>query len=535
MRRFLLGCAPIPATPGLCGIVALGNVLAYAMLKAPNNRVVSFARTETLLHRPRVVIAAGIAMTVAILSVFGILLADGRQDAKQSAIALSHNTMLAVERDIFRNISLYYLSLQAVVNGVEHDDVMALPDTLRQMVLFDRSATAKYLGAILVLDEHGRVIIESRPLLPLRADLSGRGYFIIQRDNPHLGLYVSPPMESAVHPGEMMLTLSLRVTKPDGSFGGVVVGAISLDYFHNLLAGMDVGPHGSIALIHTSGELVMRWPYQAKLIGRNLNGTGPFTRMAASPSGLFADTASIDGIRRLYLFKHLQGYPLIVMVAPAEQDIYAEWNKRARHIGAALLFFGGAFIGLAVYLAISLSQRNAAVAALRMLARTDGLTGLNNRRTFDEMLTKECQRAARNRCPLSVLFIDVDHFKTFNDTYGHQTGDDVLSSVAGCIGSNIRRPADFAARYGGEEFVVVLPNTGTNGALTVADKLRRAVGALEIEHAATERGHITVSIGVATWEARTAQDVKMLVKTADEALYNAKASGRNAICGLVLA
>ncbi len=497
--------------------------------------MVSLRRLDALLHRPCLIIAAGIAVTVGILSVCAILLADGRRDAKQSAIALSRNTMLAIERDISRNIELYDLSLQAVVDGVENGKVMVLPAPLRQQVLFDRSATARYLGAILVLDEQGTVIVESRPLFPLHTNLARRPYFEMQRDNPRLGLYVSPPVESAVHPGQKMITLSRRITKPDGSFGGVAVGAISLDYFRNLLAGMNMGPHGSIALIHTSGALVMRSPYQSSVIGRNLTGTGPYTRMSASPVGLFADTASIDGVRRLYLFKHLQGLPLIVMVAPAEPDIYAEWNARAWHIGAVLLVFSAAFIGLAVYLAMSLSERNKAVAALRMLARTDGLTGLNNRRTFDEMLAKEWQRAARNTRPLSVLFIDVDHFKAYNDTYGHQAGDDVLSAVARCVGANIRRPADFAARYGGEEFVVVLPDTDATGALGVADTLRRAVGALAIEHAASEQGRITVSIGVATWEARVAKDMNMIVKTADEALYSAKACGRNAVFGLLLA
>ncbi|MGF6296762.1 diguanylate cyclase (GGDEF)-like protein [Paraburkholderia sp. WC7.3d] len=129
----------------------------------------------------------------------------------------------------------------------------------------------------------------------------------------------------------------------------------------------------------------------------------------------------------------------------------------------------------------------------------------------------------------SLLFVDIDRFKAYNDTYGHQAGDDALAAVARCIGDNIRRPADTAARYGGEEFIVVLPDTPPDGASVIAEKIRSAISELAIEHAGSEYGRVTASIGSASWAPEQDVDVTTIIKAADEALYNAKATGRNKV------
>jgi diguanylate cyclase (GGDEF)-like protein len=257
--------------------------------------------------------------------------------------------------------------------------------------------------------------------------------------------------------------------------------------------------------------------------------------MMIQPEGSFADRASIDGIRRVYEFRHLPGLPLIVEVAPAEPDIYAAWQERAIRLGTLMAAFALSFVGLSVLLASSLSRRAKAELMLTMLSRTDSLTGLNNRRALDELLDREWHRARRVGESLSILFVDIDHFKLYNDTYGHQAGDDTLTTVARCISENVRRPGDSAARYGGEEFVIVLPHTDAAGALAVAEAIRKAVARLGIEHAPAALGHVTVSIGAATWQGQVADTVASVIRAADEALYSAKAGGRNKTFGTVLA
>ncbi|MBA1148536.1 GGDEF domain-containing protein [Ectothiorhodospiraceae bacterium WFHF3C12] len=165
---------------------------------------------------------------------------------------------------------------------------------------------------------------------------------------------------------------------------------------------------------------------------------------------------------------------------------------------------------------------------LEALSERDALTGLANRRRLDSFLYSECQRAAREHRPLSLLMVDVDHFKRFNDVHGHQAGDACLRQVANLVGAAARRPADLPARYGGEEFVLVLPETPLSGAVKQAEDLRKAVAAAAIGPQTPQgREEVTVSIGVATADRADAYQPEALLRVADKGLYVAKRSGRN--------
>jgi diguanylate cyclase (GGDEF)-like protein len=168
---------------------------------------------------------------------------------------------------------------------------------------------------------------------------------------------------------------------------------------------------------------------------------------------------------------------------------------------------------------------------LRLLATTDGLTGLTNRRAFDQALENEVARAQRSGLPLSVLMIDVDRFKAYNDLYGHPAGDEVLRRVGLCLRGAIKRPGDLAARYGGEEFVAILPNTDEDATLFIANAVRDGLRLLEIPHGGSEMGIVTASIGVASLLSGTELDAAGLMARADEALYMAKSGGRDRITG----
>ncbi|HYH37076.1 MAG TPA: PleD family two-component system response regulator [Azospirillum sp.] len=165
---------------------------------------------------------------------------------------------------------------------------------------------------------------------------------------------------------------------------------------------------------------------------------------------------------------------------------------------------------------------------LRQLSFLDGLTGIPNRRRFDEVLALEWRRCSRSRLPLSVIMLDVDHFKAFNDRYGHQSGDDCLRAVSRLLSEHVMRPGDLVARFGGEEFVCLLPETDADGAARVAERLRAAVEAEAIPHAASPvAGHVTISLGCAGTVPPADRPPEELLDVADRALYEAKRGGRN--------
>jgi two-component system, cell cycle response regulator len=165
---------------------------------------------------------------------------------------------------------------------------------------------------------------------------------------------------------------------------------------------------------------------------------------------------------------------------------------------------------------------------LERLANLDGLTGIANRRRFDEHLHQEWLRSAREKCPLSLVLCDVDCFKQYNDTYGHLEGDKCLQQVAKVFAEVVKRPADLAARYGGEEFVLLLPNTDISGAITLAEQARLAVKCLCIRHDTSLVGtYITLSLGVASLIPIAGSHPQDLISAADDALYKAKHQGRD--------
>lgn len=169
--------------------------------------------------------------------------------------------------------------------------------------------------------------------------------------------------------------------------------------------------------------------------------------------------------------------------------------------------------------------------AMRELTLTDALTGIANRRSFNDAFDNEWRRCVRSGTPLSVIMIDIDHFKNYNDAYGHQAGDHCLQQVANAMRHCAGRPPDMLARYGGEEFVVLLPNVEASGAETVAQRILLEVRRLAIPHRmSTVSDIVTVSIGAATQAPSEGGNPEMLIRTADSLLYEAKKSGRNRYC-----
>ncbi len=167
---------------------------------------------------------------------------------------------------------------------------------------------------------------------------------------------------------------------------------------------------------------------------------------------------------------------------------------------------------------------------LQRLSSMDGLTGISNRRRFDQLLKKEWLRAIRHSSSISIIMLDIDFFKLFNDTYGHQGGDDCLKQVAEILENSIHRETDMVARYGGEEFVAILPETSVQGALEVAETMCSKVADRNIPHKSSKiTDHLTISVGVSTAVPERGSQPETLIAAADQALYEAKNNGRNQV------
>ena len=200
------------------------------------------------------VLSVGLALG---LWVFGaVLLWTMRQNELAKAVQAGDNTVSTMAVDIARNLEMFDLSLRAVIDNLDHPGVQSVSKSIRQLILFDRAATAKHLSSIKVLNETGQLTINSRTLTPVRREYSSRDYFLVHRDNPNVGLYIGQPFLSASN--KWLIGISRRLARADGSFAGVVVGTIELDYFRELFEKVVQTPSSVLALFHTDGTLLMR-------------------------------------------------------------------------------------------------------------------------------------------------------------------------------------------------------------------------------------------------------------------------------------
>jgi diguanylate cyclase (GGDEF)-like protein len=442
------------------------------------------------------------------------------------------NIATLTEEDVARNIELYDLSLQAVLDGINDPDVMSQKPALRQKALFDRSATAHGLGALVALDQKGQIFLDSQDAGLRKGYFGDREYFAAHRDATRdIGLYISRPFRARLQDDIWSISVSRRISGPNGGFAGIVSGTMKLDYFRQLFSRVALGTRGSIVLLRDDGTLIMNNAASDEALGADWSAAPVFAHLPGHSAGSFMSDRSIDGVERLYAFRRIGDLPLVVVVGLSLSQVLAPWWSKVLVLMAIFVIMASSVLVLVWLLETELRRRASAEAVAAELARTDGLTTLANRRAFEEALSDEWARAAREGRPLSLVMIDADHFKLFNDTYGHQAGDLALTDIANVIKKATRRPGELAARYGGEEFAVLLPNTDRRSATQVAEAILYGVRSLkiDIDNGASQHQMFSVSIGVASATPHPAANSASLVRDADAALYRAKES-RNIVC-----
>jgi diguanylate cyclase (GGDEF)-like protein len=440
---------------------------------------------------------------------------DMRHGEEELARQTLDNLASGIDADISRNVELYDLSLRAVVSTMLMPEIKDVSKPIRHLILFDHAATAKHFGAIQVFDADGRLTIDASTLDPIEENRGDEEFFQVHYNHPDAGLFISRPM---LHRGAYAIVLSRRVTGADGSFLGVVAGSIRFSYFHDLFGRLNLGPDDTITVLRHDATVIMRTPFDLDVIGRSLAHVPGVMRALSEPSGSYTGLGALDGVPRLLVWRD-GTRPLVVLVGKPWSSILNLWRTEATRIGAIMLGLISFVLGVTMFLAREIGRRALAEGKLEELATTDALTGLKNRRKFDAVIDDEWRRATRQKTPLALLMIDADHFKSYNDAFGHQAGDQMLVGIAICITDSVRRAGDCASRYGGEEFAVLLPGLSAVEALRVAETIR-----LKVQQWSDDT---TVSIGIASLTPAAAMESSVLVNAADRALYAAKANGRN--------
>lgn len=478
--------------------------------------------------RRRALFATMLLGLTAAAAAFAAVMVGSYKDVSRGVETAAANVAAAVSQNVDRNIEMLDLSVQAVTAQWSNPAVQALDTSMRDAVLFNRATTLGDFGWTFVLNRDGQVVADSRHAIPPGATFSDRDYFRVHILNNDVGLFVSKPFVSRVN-GLWIIVLSRRLNRPDGSFDGVVAASLPLDYLSKLYKGLNLGRDSAVILLRTDGRIVTREPYVESDVRRIVAGSDTFNVIRASRAGTLMGPSPLDGKTRVVSFHRVGNLPLIQDVEVSVDQAYADWWRKTSIIGGILGCLGISSVALMALLGAELTRRVEVEAKLERLVATDPLTQLPNRRRFEDGLDVEWRRAVREGTPVSLLMIDADAFKAYNDTYGHPAGDGLLKTLATCIAGNIRRPGDLAARFGGEEFVVLLPSTDAAGAVKVAEDVRAAVAGLAHPHERAATGIATVSIGSASVEPLLGQPSATLLAAADEALYRAKAAGRNCV------
>src|SRR5437899_1553230 len=466
----------------------------------------------------KLLIASSVATVIGFSAVCASVMFDMRRGEEELARQTLENLAAGIDADVGRNIEIYDLSLRNVASNLVMPEINNVSKEIRHLILFDHAATARHFGEIQVFDAQGKLTHDAASLDPAPEDRSDEEYFQVHRANPDVGLYMSRPM---LRRGAYSVVLSRRINDADGGFLGVVVGSIRFTYFHDLFERLKLNPGDTITVLRRDRTIIMRKPFDLDVIGKNLATVRTWNPNKITATGSYAGQGPVDAIPRLYVRRDSSG-PLFVVVGKPLEAIFHLWQREVTRIGAIMIALILFVVGTTLFLAREIGRRAQAEDKLEELATTDALTGLKNRRKFDTEIDTEWRRAIRQKTPLAVLMIDADHFKSYNDTFGHQAGDQVLVGIAICISDSVGRAGDCAARFGGEEFAVLLPGLSATDALAVAESIRR-----KVEHWSEDPTVTTVSVGVASLTPIAGLEWCHLVEAADKALYAAKANGRN--------
>jgi diguanylate cyclase (GGDEF)-like protein len=507
-----------------------------------NNRIQkAFSRYR---HFPSWAMLSGIAGMAGIIAILVFSLASEYQGDSQQARLDAENITRVLEEHAISVFKLTDLLLREVQRNVRPEDMKTAHDassSRRQYLntlLKSQADSVPAVAVIHVADTKGNYIYSSLDPIP-GVNISDREYFKRQMSATSATPepVISPPLISRTT-GKWTIILSRRLNFEDGSFAGIVLVILDLDYFQQFYHTLDLGALGLVALYDNDLRLAARYPQSEKDMGKITNLSVKKYLDQGMAHGVYNAKSAVDGIERVYSYRKLDNLPFIVFAAIAEDDYLAGWRGHIWQFSFAATIFSLLIIGFAVMqrraeiaLRESDIKNRAAEEEIKNLAFFDPLTQLPNRRFLLDRLKHAWLSNARNGREGALLFIDLDNFKSLNDTLGHDIGDLLLQQVGERLVACVRK-TDTVARLGGDEFVVML-NELSEQDLEAAARTEaignKILAVLDQPYPlATHVYHCTASIGATLFDGKQ-HSPEELMKQADIAMYQAKKAGRNTV------
>lgn len=458
----------------------------------------------------------------------------------------AHNLSVSLAKqaeDAFLQVDI---TLSDVVRQLNQHGVEYASSTLFSRQLKEQHGKLPQLHGLFIYDARGNWLTTSGNYIPAKASNADRQYFIWHQMHNEKGVHISHVIRSR-STGDLVIPVSVRLNDSAGKFAGVALATVKVDYFRQFYNYYILGERDVLGLILSDTSVVYIRPLPDTVINKSLSSSPLFkTVLKTSASGSATWRSALDGIERIYGYARLDQYPLVVTAGYDRDKIWRSWlAANITHLILNLILLTMMTImGWFILRQVNANLRNQVELTqvrdelttinhtLQAMALIDGLTGLANRRQFDAILEQSLQRSRKSAEPLSLIMIDIDFFKRYNDTNGHVEGDICLRKVGSILRGLPHRHTDLVARYGGEEFAIILPFTNSLDVKQFAERAVKAIHDAHIPHLSSELPDkvVTISAGCCTLIASGQQgEAERLKERADKALYKAKSNGRNRV------
>lgn len=458
----------------------------------------------------------------------------------------THNLSVSLARqaeDAFLQVDI---TLSDAVRQLNQHGIGYAASAVFSRQLKEQHGRLPQLHGLFVYDAQGNWLATSGSYMPARGSNADRDYFIWHKTHPDKGVHISHVIRSR-STGELVIPVSMRLDDSAGRFAGVALATVKIDYFRHLYDYYILAERDVIGLIAADASVVYIRPFPDSVINQSVS-TSPLFKSAlkTATSGSATWRSALDGVERIYGYARLQQYPLIVATGYDRDRIWRDWlmaNLSDVVLNAILLamitLMGWLLlrqVGANVRKQLELTQVRDELMTinhrLQSLALIDELTGLANRRQFDALLEQSLQRSHKSGEPLSLIVIDLDFFKRYNEANGHIEGDLCLRRIGAILKGLPQQQGDFVARYSGEAFAMILPFTNAPDARRIAERAIKAIREARISHQSSELADkiVTASAGCCTLIASgQSGEAERLIARVHKALHKARSNGRNRV------